>query len=372
MLHIFSNSLGKEELAAVERVFKSRWLGLGIETQMFQRELGAKIGTEKVLCVNSATAAAFMSMKILDIEPGDEVIIPTVNFIGCSNAIIEAGARPVFADVDLKYLNIIPSEIERLRTNKTKAVLLLHYGGHPADMNTIKKYSEGLKIIEDSACAPFSTYKGKNCGTLGDIGFYSFDAMKILSTGDGGAIVLKTNDLFERAKEIRYLGIANRQSGIDAIKAGISRWWEIELNATSNRFIPNDISSAIGRVQLKKVDSFLSRRKQIWEYYQNELSSLKEIECPPESLPDTASCFYLYWITIQEKRDALAAYLNDNGVYCTFRYFPLHLIKHYQCSTELPNSEKINDTVLNIPIHQNLTDNDLKMIVKLIKKFFKR
>lgn len=372
MIQLFSNSLGDKELSAIKKVFKSKWLGFGKETQTFQENLGKRIGSPNVLCVNCATAAAYMAMKILDIKKGDEVIIPSINFAGCSNAIIDSGAKPVFADVDTRYLNIIPEEIERLRTPKTKAVLILHYGGHPCDMSGIFQHSKGLKIIEDSACALVSKYKKKNCGTLGDIGFFSFDGMKILSVGDGGAIVINDAKLIDKAKEIRYMGISNRQSGIDSYKDGKKRWWEIELNNTSNRFTPNDISSAIGNVQLKKLDYFIVRRKEIWTIYQKEFSGIQNLIIPPEPLPNTKSSYYFYWLTIPEKRDELAHYLVSNGIYCTFRYYPLHLIKYYKYKGSLKNSEKVNNDVLNIPIHQNLTDNDVDKIINTVKKFIKK
>ncbi|MDD5677967.1 MAG: DegT/DnrJ/EryC1/StrS family aminotransferase [Kiritimatiellae bacterium] len=370
MIQIFSNSMGSEELAAVQAVFNSKWLGFGKETQQFQEELGAKIGSFRTLCVNSATSACFMAMRILDIGPGDEVIIASVNFVGCANAIIDRGAIPVFADVDSRYLNMAPAEISRLRTKRTKAILLLHYGGHPADMDAIWREAGDLPIIEDSCCAPFSTYKGRNCGTLGDIGFFSFDPMKILVVGDGGAIILKNDVLLNRAKEIRYMGVANRQSGIDGLKTGTQRWWEIELNTISGRFVPNDITSAIGRVQLRRVDGFIARRKEIWDFYQRELAGCRGLSCPPEPLPGTTSSYYLYWLTVPERRDALAAWLTSKGIYCTFRYFPLHLIKHYGSRQRLPNSESANETTLNIPLHQNLQQNEIESIVRAVREFF--
>jgi len=185
-IQMFSNSLGKEELKAVEKVFESKWLGMGKETQAFEKEFAEKVGAKYALTTNSCTSALFISMKVLDIGPGDEVIIPTIHFIGAANAIIACGATPVFADVDPHYLNITGEEIERLRTPNTRAVMLLHYGGHPCDMDSVMDASRGLYVIEDSANSILSTYKGKYCGTIGDIGCYSFDPMKILVTGDGG------------------------------------------------------------------------------------------------------------------------------------------------------------------------------------------
>jgi len=371
MIQIFTNSIGAEELAAVQRVFASRWLGFGKEAQQFQEELGARLGSSRVLAVNCATAAAYIAMKTLGIGRGDEVIISSVNFVGCANAIIDAGATPVFADVDPRTLNITPGEIERLRTPQTKAVLMLHYGGQAADMDPLLAAAHGLRLIEDSACSLFSKYHGRNCGTLGDIGFYSFDAMKILVTGDGGAMVLKNDGLLERAKEFRYMGLANRQSGIDAMKDGGARWWEIELNGVSNRYVMNDISAAIGREQLKKVDGFLARRRQVWDAYQRGLAGIGGLVLPPEPAPGTTSSYYLYWLTVPGRRDALARHLIDRGVYCTFRYFPLHLVTEYRANVRLPQSEQVNLETLNIPLHQNLTDDEVGQVIDAVRGFFR-
>lgn len=367
-IQLFSNSLGDEELEAIKPVLKSKWIGFGNESKLFEKELGKKIGCSRLLAVNSCTSALFMSMKILGIASGDEVIIPSVNFIGVANAVLEVGAKPIFADVGLKTLNIIPEEIERLRTKNTKAVILLHYGGHPCDMEKIHEVTEGIYIIEDNANSILSKYKGISCGTLGDIGCFSFDAMKILSIGDGGAITVKDEKLFEKAQQLRYLGIKDRQSGIDALKEKDHRWWEIELYRSSGRYITNDISSAIGRIQLRKLDSFIKRRKEIWHIYQKELAHLDWLTTPPEPLPGTESSYYLYWIKAKE-RDKLAKHLIENGIYCTFRYYPLHLIKFYGHKECLPNSEQLSDITLNIPMHQNLSDKDVKKVIQTIRDF---
>ncbi len=373
MIQIFSNSLGEEELKVLKKVFESRWIGFANESKLFEKEFGEKIGERKVLAVNSCTAALFMSMRILGIGPGDEVIVPTINFIGVPNAIINAGAKPVFADVDTKYLNILPSEIDRLRNKNTKAVFILHYGGHSCNMDELKKHCNGLYILEDSANSIISKYKGKNCGAIGDIGCFSFDAMKILSTGNGGAITIMNEKLFSKAMEVRYLGIKNKQSGIDSFKEKQKRWWELEIASAENRYLPNDILCAIGRVQLKKLDSFIKRRKEIWLTYQEAFKDLEFIERPPEPLPETESSYYFYWIKVKNNlRDKLASYLVNNGIYCTFRYYPLHLIKHYKSKERLPNAEKLNEEVLDLPLHQNLSYNDLEKIVNTVKGFFKK
>lgn len=373
MIPIFSNTLGDEELQVVSEVFKTRWVGQGKQCEAFEQEFAEHLGVSRVLLLNNCTAAIYVGLRALGIGPGDEVIISTVNFVACASAVIDMGATPVFADVDPRTLNILPSEIERLKTKRTKAVLLLHYGGHPCPMDEIRAACrDGMAIIEDSANSVSSSYKGKMCGTLGDAGFWSFDAMKMLVMTDGGALYLRDDEAIERAKVYRYLGLAPKTtSGMDAMGEKKSRWWEYELTGTSGRFISNDVLAAIGRVQLKKLPGFIARRQQIWEYYQQELANIPGLVCPPEPLPDTTGSYYLYWIQMPKGRDELAVYLAENGVYTTFRYFPLHLVRYYDAKCKLSNAEQVNETTLNLPLHQNLADTDVEKIVDLMKRFLK-
>ena len=372
MIPIFSNSLGKEELKAIEDVFNSKWVGSGDKTIEFENQFGKRLNSKHSLSFNCATAILYGSMKILDIKPGDEVLIPTVNFIGCANAIIDAGAKPVFCDVDLNTFNILPEEIERKKTDKTKALLMLHYGGNPAPFDEIKEACGDIKIIEDSCNTLFSKYKDRYCGALGDIGVFSFDSMKILVTGDGGMMTFQKEEYLEKALQYRYLGLPSRlKSGTDSLKKDNSNWWEIELGSSSGRFVSNDIISSIALEQIKKVDGFMSKRKEVWDTYKSELKDLDWLVLPPEPMDDCTTSYFLFWLRIKNGwRDEFAKYMIDNGIYVTFRYYPLHQIELYkEFATPLKNAEEICDTAINLPVHQNLTDDNIEHIVNTIKNF---
>ena len=375
MIHLFSNSLGREELDAVAGVFSSQWVGKGKQCDAFETEFARSLATPRVLLTNSATSAIQIAIRVLGIGPGDEVIVTTVTFVACATAVLEAGAVPVFADVDRQTLNIDPAEIERLKTPRTKAVFVLHYGGHPCPMDDIRAAcGDDIAIIEDSANAVCSLYKGEMCGTLGEAGIFSFDAMKILVMTDGGALVLKEEEAFMRAKTYRYLGLAaGSKSGIESMANTPERWWEYDLDAHSGRHISNDVLAAIGRVQLRKLPDFIARRTVIWDAYQSELADVPEVTRPPEPLPDTTSSYYLYWIQLADQRDRLAAYLSEHGVYSTFRYYPLHLVKYLAGHhAYLPVATQVSETTLNLPLHQNLTDDEVQKIIDLIRRFVKR
>jgi len=374
MIQIFSNSLGDDEAAAVKRVLESMWLGRGKECEGFEKELSAYFGAEDTLLFNCCTSAIYALLKAHGIGAGDEVIVSTVNFVAVASALIELGAKPVFADVDPDYYNILPSEIVRLKTKKTRAVFLLHYGGHPAPFDEIKAAAgPNVLIFEDSANSVASKYKGVHCGALGDGGAFSFDAMKILVMGDGGALILKDPEIRAKAKAFRYLGYGEgTTSGSEAAKTGSLRWWEYDLECVSGRFISNDIQASMGRIQLKKLPGFIARRKQIWDYYQKNLAGISGLSLPPEPLPGSTSSYYLYWVNARGKRNELAAFLKEKGIYTTFRYFPLHLVKFYGDKSRLKNAEEMNESTLNIPVHQNLSDGDVQQIVDALREFFKR
>lgn len=367
VLNIFSNSLGKTELAAVEKVFKSRWLGRGKECADFEKDLAAWFSADEILVTNNCTAAIYVGMRALGIGPGDEVIISTVGFVACLSAIKELGATPIFADVDPRTLNILPSEIQRLKNCNTKAVVILHYGGHPAPMREICEACDGIPIIEDSACSVASKYHGIPCGTIGDVGAWSFDPMKILCTIDGGALWIKP-EYRERAKTLRYLGLhEGGGTGLDKLAAGSSRWWEYSLIEPSGRFISNDVSAAIGKIQLKKLPTFIARRREIWQQYMRGLHGTYGLLLPPEPAIDCESSYYLFWIQT-EHRDALADYLKRKGIYTTFRYFPLHLAAG--TFIRLPRAEYANEVTLNLPLHQNLTDADVQQVISSVRGFY--
>jgi aminotransferase len=354
-------------MAAAGRVAASRWIGRGPECAAFEKEFGTHLGADHVLLTNNCTSAIYLALRVAGIGPGDEVIVSTINFVACASAVVELGATPVFADVDPHTLNILPDAVARLRNPRTRAVIVLHYGGHPCDMNEIRSAAgDGVFILEDSANAIASDYHGQRCGTLGDAGVFSFDAMKILVMGDGGALVLTSPELVERAEALRYLGLAPSQtSGLEAMQQSMTRWWDYDVVAPSGRFISNDMAAAMGRVQLRRLETFLARRRVVWDVYQARLADVAGIVPPPEPAEGCTTSYYLYWIQC-DRRDDLAAFLKDRGVYTTFRYYPLHQVPYYKTTMSLHNADRASETTLNLPLHQNLSDDDVHRVCDLV------
>ena len=227
-------------------------------------------------------------------------------------------------------------------------------------------------VIEDAAHAVDSYYKGHVCGSIGDIGIYSFDAIKNLTTGEGGGITVKDEIKFERARKMRYCGIG--KSGFQtsqSVDKRYTRWWEYDVSDIFIKMLPSDMAASIGLAQLRKLDKLQSYRKAIWKKYQERFGPIEYIITPPEPENYEKHSYFTYFIRVPE-RDRLARYLLDNNIYTTLRYHPLHLNPVYRSNVRLTNAEELNETGLNIPLHPNLTEGDVELIIDKILAFYKQ
>lgn len=374
MINVFQPSLGAEELEAVRRVFASNWPGKGKLTAQFEEAFAnhLRVPRENLRSSNSCSEGLFLSLKLLGIGPGDEVVMPSISFVASANATIERGTKPVFCDVDRRTLNATAETIEAALTPRTKAVMLIHYGGLPTDMDPILELlrPRGIRLIEDSACSVASVYRGRACGTLGDIGVWSFGPNKILVTGDGGMVFSADPEMARRSELELYLGMSS-QSGFSNTAAA-SRWWEFEVASDGRRGITNDICSAIGLEQFRKLPGFIDRRRAIDRIYRRELAGLEWLSPPPEVPADCRSSHYFYWIQVagEGRRDRLAAHLRSKGIYTTFRYHPLHRVSFYGAADlNLPCTELAAEETLLLPMHQSLSDSDVQKIIEATRGF---
>lgn len=368
MINVFQPTLSSQELASVTDSFRTGWIGKGSKVTEFEAAWAKHIGANpaNVVSVNSCTEGLFQAIQLLDIGPGDEVIIPTIHFVGAAQAVLGMGARPVFCDVDSKTLNTTIGDILAKANGHTKAVIVNHYGGVPCDIEAIRSWCVrfGVHLIEDTACSPASTYNGQAIGTFGDIGVWSFDAMKIISTGDGGMMWFRDRELADKARKQLYLGT----STVSGLSSDKPRWWEFEIEILgARRSVMNDIAAGIGLEQLRKLPQFIERRKLISRMYRNGLRDLDFELVPTYDLLDGGLPTYFYWIQTP-KRNELAAYLKANGIYTTFRYWPLHLA--YKTGDSLPNAEKAARETLLLPLHCGLSDEDVNLVCEKVREFY--
>ncbi|MPQ96918.1 aminotransferase class V-fold PLP-dependent enzyme [Modestobacter sp. I12A-02628] len=376
MINIFQPTLGAAELAAVGEVFNSNWLGRGRRTADFEKAFAGHIGVDpaQVVSTNSCTEALFLIMEMLELGPGDEVVLPSISFVGAANAIAARGARPVFCDVDPHTLNPTPDHVRAVLTPATAAVLVLHYGGRPgaiADIATLCR-EVGLPLIEDTACAVASAADGHAAGTFGDFAAWSFDAMKILVTGDGGMLYARDSDRVRDAASRLYLGMREASGLAQAMatdSAAPQRWWEFELDGFGRRSITNDIASAIGLVQLARLPEFLQRRSEIATCYDEQLAGLPVRLPPPLPEGHTTSHFF-YWIGLPAGvRDVVANRLLRRGVYTTFRYHPLHTVAAYEHQAgPLAGAEQAAEETLCLPMHQGLDSEAVGRVVSEVRE----
>jgi aminotransferase len=367
MINVFGSKVDEQEISSVIQVMKSQWMGYGKKVEEFEELFKKSRGVDNFILVDSGSNALFMALHLLDLPKGSEVILPSFTWVSCAQAVLMAGCRPVFCDVDLFSHNVTVDTISEKITENTSAIMVVHYAGKPVDLEPIKTL--GLPIIEDAAHAVDSYYRGKLCGSLADVGIFSFDAVKNITTIEGGGIITKNVEMLERAKRLRYCGIG--KSGFEAAASGASeksRWWEYNISEPFIKMLPTNVGAAVGIEQLKKIDELQSSRKWMWDYYQENLQEDWIIN-PVEPLPDEKHSYFTYVISVSCDRDGLAKYLLDNQIYTTLRYHPLHMNTLYQSVDKLPNTEKLNQQALSIPIHPNLTREQVVYIVEKIKEY---
>lgn len=364
MINVFQPSLEAEEALAVIQVMKSNWIGKGPQVDKLLEVWATHMEVDKnaLAATTCATEGLFQIVEHLGIGKGDEVVIPTIHFIGAANAVTASGAKIVFCDVDPHTLMPTWEMIKKKTSKKTKAVFILHYGGmampdYPDVVQGCKELE--ITLVEDCATAPATTWDGSVVGTGGDYAVWSFDAMKIISGGDGGIIYAKNG-----ADDIRnrtYLGLTV-ESGLSS---NASRWWSFGTNGPYRRAIMNDITAAIILEQFKKLPHILQTRAQLCNIYNKLLEGTRDIVLPPEAPEHSTHSYYMYWIQTAS-RDGLAEYLRDNGVYTTFRYYPLH--KVYKQSG-LPGAERAASITLSLPLHQAMKEADVVKVCGLVRKF---
>ena len=376
-------TLDAQELSAVGKVFDSHWLGRGDVTAAFEKAFAQHllVPVENLTTISTCTEALFLSMRLLGIGEGDDVVLPSISFVGAANAIRAAGAHPVFCDVDAHSLNTTLAMIQESLTMRTRAVILLHYGGWPCnELNEIAKFLEttGIFLIEDSACSLATKVGGKATGTFGDIGCWSFDAMKVITMGNGGAIYCADRRMAQRARSLTFLGLTT-QSGFGI--GADTRWWEFDVADFGRNATIDDLRAAIGLAQLSKIGQLIERRKQVHERYNARLADVEWLRLPPETKSDGAEqqfrivpSYYFYWIQTRDRRvsrDGLAKYLRKHDVYTTFRYYPLHFVEIYNCGYSLPHTEWAAANTLLLPQHAGLSDDDVDKICELVRRYGK-
>jgi len=368
MIPVFRPSMGDTEVKAVEEVLRSGWIGLGPKTKEFEDRFSEYVDVECAVGVNSCTAALHLALTVMGVE-GGEVITSPMSFISTNHAILYCNARPVFADIEEDTLNIRADEIERMINAKTKAILAVHYGGHPCDMDAILAVArdKGIMVIEDAAHACGSEYKGRKIGSIGDATCFSFHAVKNLATGDGGMITVHDSDLESRIRRLCWLGISR---GTWDRSDGQAYKWEYDVKEVGFKYHMNDIIAAIGLVQLAKLDKANNRRKEIVTTYNEGFTDLDWVETPVErDYASSANHNYVIKV-LNGRRDELIAYLAGREIAASVHYIPNHMYDIYRAYyRKLPIAETIWRKLVTLPLYPDLKDAEVEYVIETVREF---
>lgn len=369
MISLFKPHFGDEELEALRPIFKSGWIGLGPKTALFEEKFAEFSGSRYCVGLNSCTAALDLAVRLLGIGKGDEVIVPTITFVSTAHAVAYNLAQPVFADVSYETLNIDPEDVARRITRRTRAIIAVHYGGRPAEMDELARIANGIPIIEDAAHACGAQYAGHHVGHDGKLGCFSFHAVKNLAMGDGGALTMDDPELAEHAKRLRWLGID--KNTWDRSGLGESYWWEYFVDEIGLKCHMNDIQAAIGLVQLGKLESMNRRRREIVAMYYEQLKDIPQVELPTRDDARHRSSWHIFHIKCDD-RNRLASHLGEKGITTGVHYKPIHFYSCYGNRPSLPVAEKAFERILSLPLHPGLSDADVGMVCETIRSFYKR
>lgn len=362
---------GKELWYISQAHHQGQLAGDGLFTRQCHSWLQSQTGCQGALLTHSCTAALEMAALLADLAPGDEVIMPSYTFVTTANAFALRGAVPVFVDIRDDTLNIDETLIEAAITEKTRAIVPVHYAGVGCEMDAICRIAgeNGLLVIEDAAQAVMATYKGRPLGSIGDIGCYSFHETKNIIAGEGGALLTNSPDLFARAEIIREKGTNRSQF----FRGEVDKYSWVDLGSS---YLPGEVIAAFLYAQMEEAQAITDMRCAVWDEYHQGLAELEAggyIRRPivPEECGHNAHMYYILTASVKERSD-LIAYLKERGVYAVFHYVPLHNSpagrKFARQSGDLNNTEELSERLLRLPLYPDL--DAAGRVVELVEEFY--
>lgn len=364
--------LGEEEIAEVVDTLRSGWITTGPKTRRFEQEFAAWIGSPTALALNSCTGALHVALAVLGIGPGDEVITTPMTFCSTVNVIEQVGARPVLADVEPDTLNIDPAQVEAKLTAKTRALLPVHYSGHPCDMDPLLDLAarHNLHVIEDAAHAITATYKGKKIGTLGTLTAFSFYATKNLTTAEGGML---TGDpgLLDRARVWSLHGMS-RDAWKRYDKGGS---WYYEVVLPGFKYNMTDLQASLGLWQMRRLDEFQKRRREVVAAYNVAFAGEEALQTPTER-PEVAHAWHLYALRLRPgvlriDRDRFIEELSARNIGASVHFIPIHIHPYYRDRygyrpEDFPVALSNYERILSLPLNPGLSDQDVTDVIQAV------
>lgn len=363
MIRLSKSCLSEKEKEAVKRVLDTEFLGMGPEVKAFEEKL--EIFFERpVVCVVNGTAALHLSLQACGIGLGDEVIVPSLTYLASFQAITACGAKPVACDIDNTNFCLNPDDIKELITTKTKAIMPVHYAGSPGNLDEIYKIAEiyNLRIIEDSAHAFGSLYKNKKVGSFGDISCFSFDGIKNITSGEGGCIVSSDEELIKKVKDARLLGVC----GDSEKRYSKKRSWEFDVKYQGWRYHMSDIMAAIGIAQLDRFDNLSYKRQELAKEYQKKLSNSDKLKLLDHNYDYIVPHIFVVEILLDFDFKEILESFSQAGIAVGRHYQENHKLSFFQedIRRDLPVTNSVANRILTLPLHPDLTINDVAYISK--------
>jgi len=364
--------VGKELFYIAQSVLSGHTAGDGLFTKKCHEFFKKKYGFEKVLLTTSCTDALEMSALLCDIEPGDEVIMPSYTFVSMANAFILRGAKPVFADIDPGYPNIDIKSLEGLITDRTRAIVVVHYAGVACDMDSIMQiaHKHDLFVIEDAAHAIDSFYKGTPLGSIGHFSTFSFHDTKNIIAGEGGMLAIN-DDRFKKRAEIIWEKGTNR---VEFARGQVTKYGWVDIGSS---FLPSEITASFLYAQLESIDAIQEKRKRAWNLYSDMLKSIEDkgiIELPkiPSYATVNGNLFFILSRNPHE-RDQMIKHLKKKGILAVFHYVPLHSSEYFRNKhdgRELPVTERLSSQIIRLPLFTDISEEEIETVVKGVNSFF--
>ena len=356
-------------LAAAREALESGWWTMGPRVHRFEAAFAAFCGTRHAIAVSSGTAALHLALVAAGCQTDDEVVLPTLNFVAAANAVVHTGATPVYCDIrGLDDLNLDPDDVEAAVTERTKAIIVLHYGGFPCDMDAVGEIAgrHGLIVIEDAAHAPGATWRGRRCGAIGDIGCFSFFSNKNLPIGEGGMVVTDDDRLADRIRLLRSHGMTTltwerhrgHASSYDVVTPGFNQRMD-------------EVRAAVGLAQLDRLGSWNTARAQIAARYRAVLEGVYGLAIPfAAEAPDSSSSHHLATVVLPDevRRASVQAALAANAVQTSVHYPPVHRFSQYKPIVRriLPRTEAAGDRLLTLPLFPHMHDGQVELVTQAL------
>lgn len=360
-----------DDIASVIKVLKSDWITQGATVDEFEKKVAEYCGTRYAVAVSSGTAALHAACAVAGIKEGEEAITSPITFAATANSVVYCGGKPVFADIKEDTRNIDPDEIQKRLSPRTKAILPVDFAGHPADLDEIKAIAKknGLIMIEDACHALGAEYKGRKIGSLADMTVFSFHPVKHITTGEGGMVLTDNLEFYEKLRIYRHHGIikTNQDKGS----------WYYEIDNPGHNFRITDFQCALGISQLKKLDRFIERRREIAAKYNKALARMEAVATPIEK-DNVKAVYHIYVIQLRTERlktgrKEIFKALSAENIGVSVHYMPLHLHPYYQREFgygegDYPKAENYYESAITLPIFPAMSDDDVTDVIKGVSK----